>query len=240
MLNPDVTPSILLLYCQDTSMDDLLEPELEMIPSSVVDVAEQPSICDGGNDDKNMHDGDVVERGVPAEGEDDIRRQQKMDSVSTITSLRITPHNLSRRKVPLCRLVPMPMVRPTLSCDLTKLEQEFIHGYDEGARVFYASVSNEQGESGVFSDAEKSEWGPHWKRINDEFNLELSMHPELKHLVDAKFFLCDGNHRRIAWMRHINRMHSADPIWHISVDTILLETKGRLGVAMQVMHDINK
>lgn len=41
-------------------------------------------------------------------------------------------------------------------------------------------------------------------------------------------------------MSHINRLHSDDPIWHIAVDTILLETKRRVGAAMQVMHDINK
>jgi len=221
-------------------MDTVTQAASQMNTPTVVDDEEQPPIVGEGNAENKMHDQVVDEGGVHPEGEDAIRKMQKMDYVGTISSLRILPHSLSRRKVPLCRLVPMPMVRPTLSCDLIKLEQEFTHGYDEGARVFYASVSDEQGESGFFSEAEKAEWGPIWQKVNDEFNSELSSHIELKHLVDAKFYLCDGNHRRIAWMRHINRLYSANPLWHISVDTILLDTKGRVGAAMQVMHDINK
>jgi len=92
----------------------------------------------------------------------------------------------------------MPMVRPTLSCDLVKLEQDYIHGYKDGARVFYISVTDEQGQGGVFSAAEKMDWDPIWNSVNDEFNSYLKSLPDLEHLVDAKFFICDGNHRRIA------------------------------------------
>jgi hypothetical protein len=201
---------------------------------------DQPSIFEEGDVSE-----DIVEEVPPSvtvtlEGEDDIQRSQKLDFVSTISSLRLNPTNHSRMRIPLCRLVPMPMVRPTLSCDLTKLEQEFIHGYEEGARVFYVSISDEQGQSGFFSEAEKAKWGAIWNSVNDEFNALLQSQPGVEQLVDAKFYVCDGNHRCIAWMKHIDRLHSADLLWHISVDSIILETKGRIGVAMQVMHDINK
>lgn len=173
--------------------------------------------------------------------EHEIRRSQKLDTVSTISSLRLTSTDLSRMKVLLCWMVPMPMIRPTLSCDLVALEQESVHGYEEGAHVFYVSVSDEQGQRGIFNEAEKREWGPLWSMnlVNDEFNLYLRSTP-LKHLVDHKFFVCDGNHRTIAWMNHIKRLHSTEINWHISVDTILLDTKDRISVAMQAMHDINK
>ena len=42
--------------------------------------------------------------------EDDIRRAHEMDTVATLQSLRLFPNELSRMRIPLCRLVPMPMV----------------------------------------------------------------------------------------------------------------------------------
>ena len=54
----------------------------------------------------------------------------------------------------------MPMVRPILACDITKLEQEFARGYCDGAAVFYVSTTNEEGESEEFSDEEMSKWDP--------------------------------------------------------------------------------
>ena len=57
--------------------------------------------------------------------------------------------------IPLCRLVPMPMVRPTLASDILALEQQFVYGYEEGARVFYVSIADEQSCTGVFSIEEK-------------------------------------------------------------------------------------
>jgi len=133
----------------------------------------------------------------------------------------------------------MPMVRPTLSCDLTQLENQFTRGYDEGARVFYISFTDEKGNTEMFTDAEKKEWGPIWNSVNDTFNAHLESIASLQHLVDYKFYVCDSNHRRVAWMIHIQRLHSLDPAWHICVDSIVLDTRQRIGVAMQAMHDIN-
>jgi hypothetical protein len=47
--------------------------------------------------------------------------------------------------VPLYRLGAMPIVRPTLSSDLASFEADFVHGYWEGAAVFYLSITNEGG-----------------------------------------------------------------------------------------------
>jgi hypothetical protein len=196
----------------------------------MVDVGSQPGI----GSDVEMDDGveDHLPRGQHHYMEDDIRKSQTMDIVSIISSLRLTTSDLSRMRIPLCRLVPMPMVRPTLSCDLTLLENQFSHGYEEGARVFYVSISDEDGQTAVFSDREKDEWGPIWNSVNDQFNLSLKSKAALKHLVDYKFFVCDGNHRHIAWMNHINRLHRTERDWHISVDSIVLDTRNRIGVAM--------
>ena len=87
--------------------------------------------------------------------EDNIRRPHKMDTVATLQSLRLFPNELSRMRILLCRLVPMPMVRPTLASDILALEQQFVYGYKEGARVFYVSIADEQSCTRVFSDTEK-------------------------------------------------------------------------------------
>ena len=66
-------------------------------------------------------------------------------------SMRLTSNDLCQMKIPLCKLVPMPIVRPTLSSNLTILENYFSRGYKEGARVFYASISNKEGKQVMFS-----------------------------------------------------------------------------------------
>ena len=41
-------------------------------------------------------------------------------------------------------------------------------------------------------------------------------------------------------MRYITRKHSKDKEWHYVVDSIVLDTKGRIELVMHIMHDINK
>jgi hypothetical protein len=172
--------------------------------------------------------------------EDEIRTRQKLNSVSTITSLRFQPVSSSRFCIPLCRMLAMPMVRPTLASDLAKLEQEFVHGYREGASVFYVTTTNEDGKTQEVLEADKAAWGPIWNTKNDSFNTFLLSDPNLAHLTNMMFFVCDGNHRRQAWLNHIERLHQNEDSWHYLVDSILLETNGKVGLVMQVMHNINK
>lgn len=137
-------------------------------------------------------------------------------------------------------MLAMPMVRPTLSTDLAKLEQEFVHGYREGSSVFYVSLTDEEGKTQEVTEAHKVSWGPIWNSKNDEFNSYLESVPELFGVKDLMFFVCDGNHRRQAWLNHIERLHKSDEAWHYMVDSILLDTNGKIGMVMQVMHNINK
>jgi len=88
------------------------------------------------------------------------------------------------------------------------LEHQFSGGYEEGAKVFYVSVCDEKGQNFVFTSAEKEEWVPIWNSVNDNFNNMLKSQPVLKCLVDHKFFVCDGNHKRTAWMNYIMRLHA--------------------------------
>jgi hypothetical protein len=142
--------------------------------------------------------------------------------------------------VPLYRMVAMPIVRPTLSSDLALLEADFVHGYREGAAVFYLSTTNEGGLVEKVSDEDLQSWGLLWCVVNTCFKDYLSSVPELRHLKGVKFSVCDGNHRRQAWWNVISRLHSTDLSWYYMVDSIVLKTQGKLGVVMLAMHDINK
>ena len=99
----------------------------------------------------------------PYEGdEDEIKSCQKLNSVSTISRLRVQPLSSSRFNIPLCRMLAMPTVRPTLSSDLAKLEQEFVHGYREGASVFYVTLTDEEDNTHWVTEAHKASWSPIW------------------------------------------------------------------------------
>jgi hypothetical protein len=77
---------------------------------------------------------------------DQIWASRKINSFATIKALRLKPSLFSRMAVPLCRMVPMPIVRPTLSSNLASLKDNFVHAYQEGADVFYLSTTNEGGQ----------------------------------------------------------------------------------------------
>ena len=192
---------------------------------------------DGGTDSLEVQDLDDDEKGLT---EDELRRIQKGDSIDIPLELHMKPKDLFRLHIPLCRLVAMPMIRPTLAYDITKLEQEFVGGYRDGAAVFYISTTNEARQSEEFSEEDMSMWDPIWREKNEAFTRYLDSRHELSFLKNLKFFICDGNHRRLAWMNVIERCYPGNPKWHFLVDCILLETKGHSELVMQVMHDINK
>jgi hypothetical protein len=214
-----------LKQVQHTAMEDVPAMDVSL------DISDE-----GQDEDENM----IVDKD-PYEGdEDDIRSRKKLNFVATISRLRVQPLSSSRFNIPLCRMLAMPMIRPTLSNDLGKLEQEFVHGYGDGASVFYVSLTDEEGRTHEVSEADKGSWGPIWCAKNDEFNSFLRSVPELASFDNSMFFVCDGNHRRQAWWNHIQRLHKTEVDWHCSVDSIFLDTKGKIGVVMQVMHNMNK
>jgi hypothetical protein len=193
------------------------------------------------SEDGHDEDEEMLDEQDPFEGDEDaIRTRHKLNAVATISRLRVQPLSSSRFHIPLCRLLAMPMVRPTLPADLSKLEQEFVHGYREGASVFYVTITDEEGRTHEVNEADKASWNSIWHAKNEEFNSFLLSVPELASFKNLMFFVCDGNHRRQAWLNHIERLHNTEESSHCLVDSILLDTKGKIGLVMQVMHDINK
>ncbi len=81
----------------------------------------------------------------------------------------------------------MPIVRPTLSCDLTLLEVDFVYGYREGAALFCVSTTDEQGVVQKFTDADRQIWNGHWRAADLRFEEFLLSKPLLQHLSNVKF-----------------------------------------------------
>jgi hypothetical protein len=75
--------------------------------------------------------------------------------------MRILSKEVSRFEIPLCRMVYMPLVRPTLVHDIKRLEVEFTHGYRPRVPVFYVSICNEHREERSVKDEDTSNWGLH-------------------------------------------------------------------------------
>jgi hypothetical protein len=172
--------------------------------------------------------------------EDELRQVLKVNSNKCIEHMRINPKEASRFDIPLCRMIYMPLVRPTLESDIKRLEAEFFHGYRHGASVFYVTLCNERGEERSISEAEMRNWDPLWIEANKHFDDQLRANKHLQHLQGRMFFICDGNHRFKAWTRYIDRLYRDDRDWHIAVDSIVLDTKGKIGLLLNAMHDINK
>jgi hypothetical protein len=62
----------------------------------------------------------------------------------------------SQFHIPLCRMVFMPLVHPTLANDIKRLEVEFTHGYQPRAPVFYVSICNDKEEERFVKDEDTS------------------------------------------------------------------------------------
>ena len=167
------------------------------------------------------------------------RVQHKQDSNGVINKLRILPKTKSRILVPLCRMISMARVRPIGEMGVQHLEREFVKGYRDGDRVMYISIYDHEEKTADVTEETKAEWSPCWQKANDAFEDELLADSDLKQFSGKMFYVWEGNHRLAAWYRHINKHHSEDPAWHISVHCIVLDPRGHVGNLLHAMHDIN-
>jgi hypothetical protein len=79
-----------------------------------------------------------------------------VDSIQCIEGMRILSKEVSKLDILLCRMVYMPLVRPTLAYDIKRLEAKFTHGYRPRAPMFYVSICNERGEERSVKDEDTS------------------------------------------------------------------------------------
>jgi hypothetical protein len=172
-----------------------------------------------------------------------IRHNLKKDSFSIVEGMRIQPVEKSSTRIPLCRLIHMPLVRPTLRSDVTKLMAAFQFGYRAGSATLYVSTTNESGENRFISAKDRREWGELWNAENDKFESLLRADKDLMSLSGCMFFVYDGNHRLLAWKECIESNHKDDALWyekHGCPECVVLDTTGGRGDVLNAMHDINK
>jgi hypothetical protein len=51
---------------------------------------------------------------------------------------------------------------------------------------------------------------------------------------------CNGNHQFKAWIGYILRLLKNDRDWYISVDSIYSDTKGKIGLLLNAIYNLNK
>ena len=172
-----------------------------------------------------------------------IRHNLKKDSFSVVEGMRRQPVEKSSMKIPLCRLIHMPLVRPTLRSDVTKLMAAFQFGYRAGSATLYVSTTNESGENRLISAKDKREWGELWNAENEKFESILHKDKDLMSLSGCMFFVYDGNHRLLAWKEYIELDDKDDGLWyekHGCPECVVLDTMGGRGDVLNAMHDFNK
>ena len=111
--------------------------------------------------------------------------------------------------------------------------------YRDGDRAMYVSPYNNLAEMLHASDNIRASWSSSWQEASDGFDSMLKLDPHLAHFVGKMFFVWEGNHRLTAWFRHINKHHSMDKDWLISVDCIVVDPRNCVLVFLIAMNDIN-
>ena len=88
-----------------------------------------------------------VEDTDPNESEVNLHAKQKHNSTSVINKLQIKPTHKSCISIPLCHMIPLPLVRPINELDVQRLKNEFVIGYHNGHQVMYVSMFNNKDKS---------------------------------------------------------------------------------------------
>jgi hypothetical protein len=161
------------------------------------------------------------------------------DSNSVIENLQFQHVLKSRFFIPLCRLLSMPLVRPTFMSDVLKLEQGFIYGYRSGSAVFYILVVNNLMETKDVTSEMTNSWNIYWKNASAKFDEFLKEDDVLCKFMGKMFWVWDGNHRLQAWRFVVDKHHVGEATWHISVDSILLNPSSDIALLLTAMHDLN-
>jgi hypothetical protein len=109
------------------------------------------------------------------------------------------PLHKSHFFIRLCRLRCLPLVRPIIEVDVSRLENEFIMGYRDGDRALYVSRYNNPNEVLYVTDDIHNSWSLFLQEVNEEFEAMLQNDPDLAHLCGKMFYVWEGNHRLSAW-----------------------------------------
>ena len=107
------------------------------------------SIGDGGHFESPMERARRQVKGLTKVGNNVQATLLHGNIYEVIESMRRQPVSKTIIRIPLCRLIHMPMVRPTLQCDVLKLMGAFSYKYKLHSSTMYMFVMNDKGHSKV-------------------------------------------------------------------------------------------
>lgn len=114
------------------------------------------------------------------------------------------PINAKLPRVPLCRLIHNPTVRPVQD-RVDQLVEEFAReGYFPARPAFYCSLDGKKMPIREVTDEDRSSWDDLWIEVNNEFERDIAG-TEWSFLSNKLLYVWDGNHRLRAWMGEIKR-----------------------------------
>jgi hypothetical protein len=119
-----------------------------------------------------------------------ILKKEYVNTTSRLEKLRFQPRKKSKINNPLCRKVPLLVVRPFLKNDGMNLAAHFVAcGYMEENKVFYVALENNEGKTmDVIPDIMAS-WSNNWVKANEEFEKELNNDDDLRVFLGKMFMV---------------------------------------------------
>ena len=88
-------------------------------------------------------------------------RRLQVNSVQILQRFQAFQGEFSQIEIPLCRMITLQVVCPTLAKDIEKMKADFVHGYRPGAAVFYVYTTNFGGKERFVTDADCLSWDMH-------------------------------------------------------------------------------
>ena len=141
----------------------------------------------------------------------DLEIKESVPTASHLEKLKRQPKQKGRLFIPLCRMMPLPVVRPYLKNDVSQLATHFMtDGYMEGYGFFYVALEDNHGHTNDVTPSVVAKWSMEWKEVNDEFENKFLADDDLKVFLNKIFMVWDGNHRPQAWIPIIEQFHIHD------------------------------
>jgi hypothetical protein len=170
----------------------------------------------------------------------DLAIKESVPTASRLEKLKWQLKHKGRLFIPLCRMLPLHVVRPYLKNDVSQLGTHFMtDGYMEGYGFFYVALEDNHGRTNDVTPSVMANWSPEWKEVNDEFEKKLLADNDLKIFSNKMFMVCDGNHRLQAWMPIIEQFHTHDINWHFCVEGVILDPRGDVASVIAALHEVN-
>jgi hypothetical protein len=126
--------------------------------------------------------------------------------------------------IPLCQLIAMPIVRPTLKINVLKMKQVFQMNYRQGIRSFLFPQLISKVKLFIFQLL--NILGVLFER-NRMIGLRICFigGSNLRPLSGKMFDISDENHKLQAWFPYL---HPFEKDWHICMDSFVIDTKSGL------------